>query len=504
MPQTHEAGSNLKKLTILHSNDLHGDFLAKEVDAELLGGISMLSGYVKKVRAETENVIYVIAGDMLQGSIIDSEFLGLSTIEIMNLLGPDVATVGNHEIDYGLAHLLFLERCAKFPIVNANLYIKNPYTRLFSSHHMMKVGGMRIMFIGVTTEDILMGIKSDVLGSFVDIEDAAREVGAICNAHRRIDVDYTILLTHIGFEEDKRLAELLDSRWGVDLIIGGHTHTILEEPALINDIIVVQAGVGTKQIGRLDLVIDTDQNDDVEYEWQLIPITEEHCPRDETMEQTIAKFKEETDEKYERIVCSFTRELTHPDRYQETELGNLISDILRSKLGIDLMMVGSGSIRKTSIPTILTLLGLRELFPYDDKVRAVTVTGAQLKRMLLYMFRDEMFDSDHTEFYQFSYGIKMVYDRAKKELVTLELDGKPIEDDQTYIVGLQEYHFINFNDCFGFSVDEVVANAEAKIASTSIQDILVEDLSSDGVRDAQVEGRIVVSGPLGEREPYHE
>ena len=121
---------NYKNLTILHSNDLHGDFLAETLDMALLGGISMLSGYINKVRNEEKNVLYAIAGDMLQGSVIDSEFKGISTIEIMNLLAPDIASIGNHEIDYGLAHLLFLERCAKFPIVNANLFIKNPYTRL--------------------------------------------------------------------------------------------------------------------------------------------------------------------------------------------------------------------------------------------------------------------------------------------------------------------------------------------------------------------------------------
>ncbi|MCL1838812.1 MAG: metallophosphoesterase, partial [Propionibacteriaceae bacterium] len=90
-------GRILRPLTILHSNDLHGDFLADELDEKLLGGISMLSGYVSKVRQEKENVIYCIAGDMLQGSIIDSEFMGLSTIEIMNMLAPDIVTIGNHE-----------------------------------------------------------------------------------------------------------------------------------------------------------------------------------------------------------------------------------------------------------------------------------------------------------------------------------------------------------------------------------------------------------------------
>ena len=91
---------NLKKLTILHSNDLHGDFMAREVESELLGGVSMLSGYIQKVRAEEKNVLYTISGDMFRGSVIDSEFKGLSTIEIMNMLGPDVATLGNHEVSH--------------------------------------------------------------------------------------------------------------------------------------------------------------------------------------------------------------------------------------------------------------------------------------------------------------------------------------------------------------------------------------------------------------------
>ena len=115
-----------KTITILHSNDLHGDFLAEQVDEKLVGGVSMLSGYIEKVRAEQPNTIYVIAGDMFRGSVIDSEYKGLSTIEIMNALAPDVVTIGNHEVDYGIAHLLFIEKCARFPIINANLYIKTP------------------------------------------------------------------------------------------------------------------------------------------------------------------------------------------------------------------------------------------------------------------------------------------------------------------------------------------------------------------------------------------
>ena len=135
-----------KKLTILHSNDLHGDFIEERIGELDVGGVSMLSGYINRVREEEDNVIYVIAGDMFNGSVIDSEFKGISTIDMMNLLSPDVVTIGNHEIDYGISHLLFIEKCAQFPIINANLYIKTNGTRLFTPFKIIMMDDMGIIY----------------------------------------------------------------------------------------------------------------------------------------------------------------------------------------------------------------------------------------------------------------------------------------------------------------------------------------------------------------------
>ena len=165
----------IKKLTILHSNDMHGDFLPKPVDGKETGGLVRLSGYVNKVRGEKENVIYAIAGDMFRGSIIDSEYMGLSTIDLMNNLTPDVATVGNHEVDYGIAHLLFIEKCAKFPIINANMFVTMNNTRMFRPYINLEVGGLRILCIGILTEEVLASAKQEKLvGTFIDIEEAAK------------------------------------------------------------------------------------------------------------------------------------------------------------------------------------------------------------------------------------------------------------------------------------------------------------------------------------------
>jgi 5'-nucleotidase len=219
---------NIKELTILHSNDMHGDFMAEELDKKLVGGVSMLSGFITKTRAENKNVLYAIAGDMFRGSIIDSEYKGISTIEIMNLLAPDIVTLGNHEIDYGVAHLLFIEKCAKFPIINANLFIKTNRARLFTPYKIMEIDGMHIMFIGVITDEILAQTKNEgLIGTFIDVSEAAKEIGVICDNYKTTKIDYTVLLTHIGFEKDIELAGLLDKNWGVNLIIGGHSHSCL-------------------------------------------------------------------------------------------------------------------------------------------------------------------------------------------------------------------------------------------------------------------------------------
>jgi 5'-nucleotidase / UDP-sugar diphosphatase len=213
--------ADLRKLVVLHSNDMHGDFLSKDKDDALVGGVSMLSGYVSKVREEEESVLYCIAGDMLQGSLIDTEFKGISTMEVMNYIAPDIACIGNHEVDYGLPHLLFLEKYAKFPIISANFYLKNQNTRLLDSHKMLEVDGIKVLFIGILTNVILDSLKSDkFISTFIDIKDAALEVGKICDAYRTTDVDLTVLLTHIGYESDCALASLLKEDWGVDLIIG--------------------------------------------------------------------------------------------------------------------------------------------------------------------------------------------------------------------------------------------------------------------------------------------
>lgn len=484
---------NTKKLTLLHSNDMHGDFLTENVDSALIGGVSLLSGYINKVRNEEENVIYAIAGDMFRGSIIDSEFQGLSTIQIMNMLAPDVVTLGNHEVDYGVAHLLFIEKCADFPIVNANLHVQTNHARLFEPCVVLERDGMKILFIGILTEAVLAQCKTDgLIGTFVDVEDAAEEVGRICNAYNATDIDFTVLLTHIGFEEDKKLAELLDPAWGVDVIIGGHSHTFLEEPAVVNGIPIVQAGTGTDQIGRFDIIINTDENCIDSFTWKPIPISADTCPRDPSIEEVISTYKSRTDAKYGQIITKFTRELTHPDRYRETELGDLFSDVLKEALGVDIFLLGSGSIRNEKLGPVVTKGDLCECFPYDDAAHMVYATGAQIKHMIKHMLRDEVFVGEHCEFYQLSSGLVVEYDQKSHSFVRFNFEGEPIDEDRLFTVGLQHFHYLNIKDSFDIALDELKKNHNDRVVSTSCTQVIEEALLAGQHQNAKGEGRLIL------------
>ncbi len=471
---------------------MHGDFMAEAAagGGKLTGGLALLSGYINKVRREEENVLYVIAGDMVQGSLIDAEYKGLSTMSIMNYLAPDVVTLGNHEFDYGLPHLLFLEKVANFPIVNANLYIKQYHKRLMKPFHIIKKAGFDILFTGIITEKVIDAIKKDQLvGSFVTLEEASREVGIITNAYKNDDIDLTIVLTHIGFDSDVELAKMLQPEWGVDMIIGGHSHTILEKPVMVNGVLITQAGVGSDQIGRFDIIVDDDTNSIVEYQWRLIAIEEGIAEPDTQLAEYIQSFKTVVDQKYNAVICKFTEQLTHPTREVETALGNLFADALAEMAECDVMLVGSGSIRNKELGPVVTLKSFREAFPYQDYLKRFTVSGAQLKRIFNHVMRPSNRNGEG-ECYQVNGRIKAVYNDMTSRLEGLNFNGVPVEDSRHFTIGLIGYHIGNCQAYLDISLDELLSHGPSKVITTSAPEVVEEYLVNHQNIGRRVEGRL--------------
>ena len=474
---------------------MHGDFLAEVNGAKgkLIGGLALLSGYINKVRSKEENVLYTISGDMVQGSLIDAEYKGISTMEIMNYLSPDVVALGNHEFDYGLPHLLFLEKMANFPIVNANLYIKKYNKRLMNPYHIIKKAGFDILFTGIITEKIMDSLKQDpLIGSFVSLQEASHEIGIICNAYKNDDIDLTILLTHIGFDSDIELAKILKPEWGVDMILGGHSHTVLEQPSKVNNILIAQAGVGSDQIGRFDITVDDDTNAIVEYTWKLVPIDDSIAKPDTALADYIDHFKKDVDKKYSVIISKCAVKLTHPKREVETTLGNLIADAFAKNSQSDVMLVGSGSIRVKEFGPLVTLKDFLACFPYDDSLQRFEISGATLKKIFSHIMRPEN-RTGEGECYQVNASVKAVYTDKKEKLTSLTVNGTRVTDANTYTICMQGFHVNNAKEYIGISNNELMSGGNHTVVTTSARDVLEEYLKNNQNLTSRLEGRLVYS-----------
>lgn len=487
------AMANRRKFTILHSNDMHGDFLAELQGAEgkLIGGLALLSGYINRVRREEENVLYVISGDMVQGSIIDAEYKGLSTMQIMNYLAPDVVTLGNHEFDYGVPQLLLLEKLANFPIVNANLYIEPYNKRLMKPCHIITMAGFDILFIGIITSNIVHELGRDpLISKLFTLRDAATEIGRTINAYKNEDIDLTVLLTHIGFDADLQLATLLKSEWGVDMIIGGHSHTILDDPARANGVLIAQAGVGTDQVGRFDIIVDDDSNSVVDWQWQLVPITSEIAEPDEGLQEYIQSFLRDIPPDRRDLLCKFAEKLVHPVRVEETPLGNLVADALADMTHADLVLIGSGAIRMKELGPRVTQSDFNACFPFEEALERLVLSGSQLKHIFAHIMRPEN-RTGQGECFQVNRGVCAVYNEVGRQLESLTLHGQPIDDGRTCSVCLSIFHKRNPQRFLDLSAEEISQFGEPITVSTSIRDMLQEYFRSNQNLSRRVEGRLM-------------
>ena len=266
----------------------------------------------------------------------------------------------------------------------------------------------------------------------------------------------------------------------------------MEAPEIVNGIPIVQAGTGTDQIGRFDLVIDTDENKIDSFKWTPVPINESNCPKDPAIEEVIRTYKDTTDEKYGRILTKFVRRLTAPSHIEETEIGNLFADILKDALGVDIFFMASGSIRVHELGPVVTKGDFDECFPFDDSAHMQYWTGAQLKHALLRMLRDEALAGEHTEFYQVSHGLEFEYDEPTHTLLKLSFEGEPVEEKRIYTIGLQDFHYKNLKDSFDLDVEELEREHPRRDIATSCVQVIEETLQRGQHQNAKVEGRMVI------------
>ncbi len=492
---------DLVRITILHSNDIHGKFTGETgEDGKLRGSMAQVAGLVAQTKKDNPNTIYCIAGDVFQGSLIDSDYQGLSTIDILNLIDIDVMSLGNHELDYGISHMLFAGRYANFDVINANFIVKSNRKHLFKPYYMVDIDGTMVLFIGLLTESVIEQTQAEgLVGRYVTVADAKDEIrrtyGKLRKKGRKADV--VVLLTHIGWEADLELARSLEEELDVDIIIGGHSHTYIDEPVIENGILVLQCGFENTHIGKLEFVYNKATDAVEEYSWEMIPVDEDHCPSDKYVSAMTNSYEYEIENKYSKLITTLKMPLDNYGRGNPTEVGQLFADAFADALGVDVMTVAASSLRCYSLDTDITLEGLKEAYPYNGKIYTVTISGERLKKGIMYMMRPEVLEQWQDAFFHYSKRLKIDFDYDSKEL-NVEFDGEPLEDDQMLQMGMQEYYLINAALGFGINPEELLANKDIiSVASADAFQTLEDYLYQHKDLGGPMDDRCIIRGNVG-------
>jgi len=196
------------------------------------------------------------------------------------------------------------------------------------------------------------------------------------------------------------------------------------------------------------------------------------------------------DRKYSALLCRLDRKLTHPQRTVETELGNLLADIFAQRADVDVMLLGSGAIRQKELGPVVTLGSLRTVFPYEDALHKLTITGEQLTRIFRHIMRPDN-RTGEGECFQVSSGVRAVYDDNARELESLSIGGNPVVPEDLYTIGLQGFHYRNSSANVGLTADELIRARPGRVVTTSSREVLEEYLGSHQHLNSAIEGRLV-------------
>jgi len=482
----------VKDLTILHINDFHASFLPHKMYAlkgrPMGGGAPALSGYLAHYR-QSSDVLFFIAGDIFQGSVIDVLTKGDAVIEVVNLLKPDAMALGNHEFDFGLKRYQELLPKMNFPVIAANGF-ENGSDELLarSSHVMIEKNGVKILVIGLVTD--LLNTSEDRSRELY-ITAPYKEVAKIAKANK--DADLTVLLTHIGFNEDKELAAQLKKMDGVDLIIGGHSHTVLKKPEVVNNIPIFHAGANTDYLGNIKLKVDTDSNTLVSYEGSLVPVlVGKHQPASAVV-NIVEGYNKMASEKMDIVISQLNQPLLHPSRTEETELGNFACDVLLDYFKVDLAFQNSGGLRKP-IPLEVKLRHVLETFPFGNTFVKFKLTGKQLKLLL-----ENNAKSTNGDWYQMPKTLSYTFDSRKPDgqrVVSAKFKGKEISDNQVFTAVTNNYVWGKGAQYLGQNTASLMANGGHEAVLDLDKNIYIDYLKAhkEKMPDFGISQRIVDIG----------
>lgn len=372
-----------KPVVILFENDVHC----------AVDGYAKLVGLREQQRVLTPYVTTVSCGDFVQGDVIGSVSHGENIVEIMNEVGYDVVTLGNHEFDYGMEQMFRLTDALESSVVCANFRDLRTGELPFPAYHIVRYGEVDIAYIGFTTTTTTTSTSpktfQDENGNFIyDFiqEDFFRNAQQRIDAARAEGADYVVALSHLGDMDRGEHASsigLITHTTGLDAVLDGHDHHVIAD-TLVQNLMgtpVLLASTGTKfaNIGLLTL------SPEGKFHSHLVSTEADEAPTDSRIQSFVETVKEKALADGQRVVGFNEVALPIYDewgnrlvRSEETGIGNFCADAFRLVLNTDVALINGGGIRADLPQGELTFNHLLTVFPFNNTACTATMSGRQL------------------------------------------------------------------------------------------------------------------------------
>jgi len=415
------------KVTLLQVNDV---YQFAPVDQGTKGGLGRLLTLRKSIQQENPNTLFLMSGDTISPSVESITYKGQQMIEAWNAIGLDYATFGNHEFDFGPDVLKQRIQESKFGWTAANV-IDTTTNQPFGDakrYVVREFGGVKIGIFGLVLPETKITSRPGPNVEFRSPCDTAKEV--VSELHGQ-GVKVVVALTHLSMREDKEVARCAD----VNLIVGGHEHTLLESHAGIAPIFKMTSDA--RELGRIDLNISPTTGELESIDWKVIPVdsTTKEAPEFAAIYRKYASLLAELAKPVGRTsVALDARSLE--SRTRETNVGNFITDAFRKSTAADVGFMNGGSVRADGLigPGKLTMRDLLSILPFKNKLVKIEITGATLRAALEHGVSRSAEDSQPGGFPQVS-GIQFSFDASRPagaRLVDVKVNGLPLEDAKKY------------------------------------------------------------------------
>jgi 2',3'-cyclic-nucleotide 2'-phosphodiesterase/3'-nucleotidase/5'-nucleotidase len=408
------------ELTILHTNDIHAaiDPLAKA------------SAYIQAEREEADNSLFLDAGDIFSGNpVVDLEY-GKPIIEILNEMNLDAMAIGNHEFDYGQEHFQqrvnesdFTWLSANTEVIDDTIAIEQPDGYVEFDLEDMTVGVLGLTQTPPATAPLgILGLEfHDPIATALEYEHLADEV------------DVFVALTHIGYSEDRKLADEVDF---FDVIIGGHSHSTFSEPQVVNGTPIVQAGSNGRYVGNLTLTFDQEANEVTNVDW-LLEATDSMTEVDETVQGIVDYWNTNVEQVLNEVIGYSNTGLTRNGRdKQDVPLGNFWTDAMRVAADADIALTNNGGLRDSISAGDLTKRDIFTVEPFANEILVIEMTGEAIADVIEFSYsrRNNLdLQTSGLNYEILTNELGEFYDSI------LLLDGVELEADKTYNVAVADY-----------------------------------------------------------------